>query len=118
MNRLRELFFKGLVSNKPTASYLDKNFLFYCNYSYSNINIRTMSFIYEEYTKSNFLKTSYSYRLIHDFGEVISLTSLIKYEEREINIMFEDLILAQKKFLQTRNEIENNLNEFKLGIEI
>lgn len=113
MNKFKDMFFKGLILGKPIYAYLDKGCFFYCNYSFSNINTKAMKFTYEKDEKNN-----HTYRLFHNLGEVFTLISPVKYGKEEVEILFKNLILAQRNFLKIKKETENNLGNLKLEIKI
>lgn len=118
MNKLRNIFMKGLISGRDNISYRDAAHIFNCLYTFEDIDINDMRYRYSETGNNEYYSESYTYELTYKKDTILFLISFFKYDSDKIKILFKDLILARKRFLEIKETVENNLGELKLGIKI
>lgn len=118
MNKLKEVFFEGIKSERSMTAYRNKNYHFTCFYKFYWVDIDKAQFRYREEAENEFFTTNYTYELHYEQYRILYLYSFVKYDKNKIKTLFKDLILAQQKIIETKETIEDNLNKFKLGIEL
>lgn len=105
LNKIKEKFLDDLKTETGMTFYEDKNFLFHYYYKHNDINIDELGF------KCNLTKgLNYVYGLYHIQNNddiIIFLFSHIKYNEKEIKRFFYELFLTEKKYIQTKENLEN-----------
>lgn len=117
MNKLRDIFFEGLRSEKRIMSYYGDKYMLKYVYGCSMMDVDEINFIAKEYEDGSCHYEAYHRRI--NGGEFIFLFfSDIKYNEFIIKKLFRNLILTEKEFIEMKETIENNLNAKKLDIEL